>query len=113
MCCDRVVGLVQRVIAVRGGDHADLLFVGHADLGDRERARCGLLRLWSNAGETVLSPFAGIGSEGYVSLQFGRKFVGCELKPLYCRTAARNLDAACKMANAPDLFSQVSEDVSR
>jgi len=73
-------------------------------LGTIER----VVRLWSNPGETVLSPFAGIGSEGYVSLKFGRKFVGCELKPLYCRTAARNLDTASKEVNAPDLFSQAA-----
>jgi DNA modification methylase len=53
-----------------------------------------VVRLWSNPGETVLSPFAGIGSEGYVSLQNGRKFIGIELKPLYARTAARNLRQA-------------------
>ena len=100
---------------------SDTLNVAEARSAEDDRHICPLalgtiervVRLWSNTGDTVLSPFAGIGSEGYVSLQFGRKFVGCELKPLYCRTAARNLDAACKMANAPDLFSQVSEDVSR
>ena len=36
--------------------------------------------LWTNPGENVLSPFAGIGSEGYVTLQMGRRFVGAELK---------------------------------
>lgn len=51
--------------------------------------RC--VRLFSNRGETVLSPFAGIGSEGVVSLEKGRRFVGCELKPSYWRTAATNL----------------------
>lgn len=51
--------------------------------------RC--VRLWSNAGETVLSPFAGIGSEGYVAIKHRRRFVGCELKPSYWRTAAENL----------------------
>lgn len=54
--------------------------------------RC--VRLWSNEGETVLSPFAGIGSEGVVSLKHGRRFVGCELKPSYWKTAADNLRAA-------------------
>ena len=47
--------------------------------------------LWSNPGDVVLSPFAGIGSEGYVSLQMGRKFVGVELKSSYYRQAAKNL----------------------
>lgn len=52
------------------------------------------VRLWSNRGETVLSPFAGIGSEGYVALQHGRRFVGVELKPSYWRTACTNLKDA-------------------
>lgn len=54
--------------------------------------RC--IRLWSNPGETVLSPFAGIGSEGYVALKQDRLFVGIELKPEYFKVAARNLDRA-------------------
>ena len=41
----------------------------------------------------VLSPFAGIGSEGVVSIQQGRRFVGCELKASYWRTAVENLQA--------------------
>jgi DNA modification methylase len=50
------------------------------------------LKLWTNPGDTVLSPFAGIGSEGYVSLQEGRKFVGVELKKSYYEQAKRNLE---------------------
>lgn len=49
--------------------------------------------LWTNPGDTVLSPFAGIGSEGYVALQKGRRFVGAELKRSYYEQAARNLQA--------------------
>jgi DNA modification methylase len=51
--------------------------------------RC--VRLWSNPGETVLSPFAGIGSELYVAVKLGRRAIGCELKPSYWRTAVDNL----------------------
>jgi len=51
--------------------------------------RC--VRLWSNKGDTVLSPFAGIGSEGVVAIQQGRRFIGCELKPSYWETACHNL----------------------
>lgn len=54
--------------------------------------RC--VRLWSNKGETVLSPFAGIGSEGVVAVRQGRRFVGCELKASYWRTASENLVAS-------------------
>lgn len=50
--------------------------------------------LWTNPGDVVLSPFAGIGSEGYVSLQMGRRFVGVELKASYYQQASRNLQAA-------------------
>ena len=53
-----------------------------------------LVRLYSNPGEVVFSPFAGIGSEGYVSLQRGRSFYGCELKPEYYAQALKNLAKA-------------------
>ena len=58
--------------------------------------------LWSNPGETVFSPFAGIGSEGVVSLKLGRKFVGTELKASYFADACGYLSAA-ERANC-DLF---------
>jgi len=54
--------------------------------------RC--VRLWSNRGDVVLSPFAGIGSEGFVSVKEDRRFVGIELKPSYFRVACANLDNA-------------------
>lgn len=54
--------------------------------------RC--LVLWSNKGDTVLSPFTGIGSEGFVSVKNGRKFVGSELKPSYFDQAVQNLTRA-------------------
>jgi hypothetical protein len=63
--------------------------------------RC--VRLWSNPRDTVLSPFAGIGSEGHVSVQEGRRFLGCELKPSYFRQACANLRAA--ESATIDLFS--------
>jgi DNA modification methylase len=54
--------------------------------------RC--IRLWSNPGDVVLSPFAGIGSEGYEAVRLGRRFVGVELKAEYFQAAADNLRAA-------------------
>lgn len=48
------------------------------------------LNLWTNPGDTVLSPFMGIGSEGVVSLQCGRRFVGVELKPTWYAQAVKN-----------------------
>lgn len=55
-----------------------------------------LFRLWSNPGDIILSPFAGIGSEGYEAIGLGRRFVGCELNPIYFKTATENLRAAEK-----------------
>lgn len=52
------------------------------------------LNLWSNPNDLVLSPFAGIGSEGFVSLKMGRRFVGAELKESYWKQACSNLRSA-------------------
>lgn len=52
--------------------------------------RC--IRLWSNVGETIFTPFAGIGSEVYVARRLGRRGHGIELKPSYWRTAVGNLE---------------------
>lgn len=52
------------------------------------------VELWSNPGDIVLSPFAGIGSEGYESIKMGRRFVGVELKESYYNTAVKNLNMA-------------------
>ena len=50
--------------------------------------------LWTNPGDTILSPFAGIGSEGHQAIIMGRKFLGIELKESYFRQAVANLTAA-------------------
>ena len=78
---------------------------------DDERHICPLqldvirrgVMLWTNPGDIVLSPFMGIGSEGYVALEMGRKFVGTELKDSYFRQAVGNLAAAT--AKTQDLFA--------
>jgi hypothetical protein len=54
------------------------------------------IRLWSNPGDIVWSPFAGIGSEGFIALEEGRRFVGAELKASYYRQAVANLHAASR-----------------
>lgn len=51
------------------------------------------VQMWSNPGDTVLSPFMGIGSEGVVSLKRGRRFVGVELKQSYFSQACDYLHA--------------------
>ncbi len=53
-----------------------------------------LIRLYSNPGEVVFSPFTGIGSEGYMAVKLGRRFYGCELKPEYHAAALKNLERA-------------------
>lgn len=66
------------------------------------------IELWTNPGEVVLSPFAGIGSEGYVAIELGRKFLGVELSQAYYRIALRNLAAAEQHKSESDLFSSSS-----
>lgn len=65
--------------------------------------RC--IKMYSNPGETILTPFGGIGSELYVAVKHGRKAVGCELKHSYWAQAVRNLTALEAEMESPDLFS--------
>jgi DNA modification methylase len=51
--------------------------------------RC--IDLWSNEGDTVLTPFLGIGSEVYCAARMGRRGIGVELKPSYFAQAVKNL----------------------
>lgn len=64
--------------------------------------RC--IRLWSNKGETVLTPFMGIGSEVFSAVKLGRRGIGCELKPSYWRTAVNNLRRLDDDMSVPMLF---------
>lgn len=82
-------------------DQSNVLNVTAAKTPGDERHLCPLqidvieraLIMWSNAGDVVLSPFMGIGSEGVTALKLKRKFVGIELKESYWRQACRYLDA--------------------
>lgn len=67
------------------------------------------IELWSNPGDLVCSPFMGIGSEGYVALKMGRRFIGAELKESYYRQAVKNLEAAAMHAATPTLFDALEE----
>lgn len=79
---------------------------------DDERHMCPLqldviercLDLWTNEGDLVLSPFAGIGSEGFCSINMGRKFIGAELKKSYFDVAVRNLQQASSPKKQMRLF---------
>lgn len=76
-----------------------------ARASDDERHICPLqldvieraLQLWTMPGDVVWSPFMGIASEGYVSVQLGRKFIGAELKASYFDLACRNMAQASKV----------------
>lgn len=72
-------------------------------------ARC--IDLWSAPGETVLSPFAGIGSEGYEALKRGRRFIGIELKREYFDIACANLAEAERQFKQVDLFAHAGVEV--
>ena len=66
------------------------------------------LQLWTNPNDLVLSPFAGIGSEGYESLKMNRRFVGFELKKSYFNMAVKNLKAVEMAPQQMDLLSMVA-----
>lgn len=60
--------------------------------------------IWSNKGDVVFSPFAGVGSEGYESLKMDRKFIGIELKQSYFNFAVKHLQIAERMKDQLSLF---------
>jgi len=64
------------------------------------------VHIWSDEGDVVLSPFAGIGSEGYGSIKMGRRFVGFELKREYFDIAVKNLRRAESEMAVPTLFPE-------
>ena len=59
------------------------------------------LELWTKPGDVVLSPFAGIGSEGFEAVKAGRRFIGMELKESYYKQACKNLKRAEHEAQKP------------
>lgn len=67
-----------------------------------------LVRLFTDPDEVVFSPFAGIGSEGYIALKLGRRFYGCELKDEYYAAALRNMQRALEAQHDQEpLFNKV------
>lgn len=87
-----------------GAEDADDRHICPLQLELIERA----VRLWSNPGELICSPFAGIGSEGHVALLAKRRFIGCELKASYWQTACANLANAEAVGMAPTLFDDIA-----
>ena len=95
---------IGRVLPFRGAkDSEDEKHVHPLQLDVIDRC----LVLWSNPGETVLTPFMGVGSEVYGAVCAGRKGIGMELKPSYYRQAQKNLDHALKhgMSNEQNLLA--------
>jgi DNA modification methylase len=79
---------IGRILPFKGGrDSEDEKHVHPLQLDVIER----VLTLWSNPGETVLTPFMGVGSEIAAAVVNGRKGIGIELKPSYYRQAIKNL----------------------
>ena len=101
-------------------DQTDVLNFKLAKGGSDERHICPLqiglieraVAIWSLEGEVVLSPFAGVGSEGVGSLRQGRKFVGIELKDSYFKHAVKELASAEKKAKeaSKTLFDDIGDD---
>lgn len=96
---------------------SDTLQHRSARADDDERHICPLqlevisraLKLWTNKGDLVLSPFGGIGSEGHESLKTGRRFLGFELKESYFDQACRNLTKASEMGTMESLFDAAED----
>jgi hypothetical protein len=81
---------LERVLPFRPGkEETDEKHVHPLQLDVIER----VLVLWSNPGETLLTPFMGVGSEVFGAVSLGRKAIGCELKQSYYRQALRNLES--------------------
>ena len=93
----RPIGHAQRYRDAR--DEPDERHICPLQLGVIRRC----LELWTAPDDIVWSPFMGIGSEGYVSLQMGRRFIGAELKDSYYKQAVKNLTEAATVKQH-DLF---------
>lgn len=93
-----------RTLQYRGGrDEKDEVHISPLQLDVIERC----IDLWSLPGETVLTPFLGIGSEVYCAVEMGRKGIGFELKPSYFRQAKRNI-ADLQRARTQDFLGEMA-----
>jgi DNA modification methylase len=89
-CCWSDIRETDTLNVAEGRGVDDTKHICPLQLGVINRA----VRLYTNPGELVFSPFAGIGSEGYESVKLGRRFHGCEIKSEYIAAARRNLERA-------------------
>jgi len=102
-CCWADIRETDTLNVVEGRGEDDTKHICPLQLQVIER----LIRLYTNPGEIVFSPFAGIGSEGHEAVRLGRRFYGCEIKPEYLEAAKKNLTRAEAKAaeNARTLFA--------
>jgi DNA modification methylase len=89
-CCWSDIKETDTLNVSEGRGEDDTKHICPLQLGVIER----LVKLYSNPGEIVFSPFTGIGSEGFMSVKHGRRFYGCELKDEYLAAAKKNLGRA-------------------
>jgi DNA modification methylase len=89
-CCWMDIRETDTLNVREGRSEDDVKHICPLQLGVIDR----LVRLYSNPGEIVFSPFTGIGSEAHEALRNNRRFYGCELKPEYHATAIRNCERA-------------------
>jgi DNA modification methylase len=95
----------------------DTLQYSKARASDDEKHICPLqlgtiercIKLYSNPGETVLTPFGGIGSEGYMAVKLGRRAILIELKSEYFNVLVNNMQAIEATSGLPDLFTWAAE----
>jgi hypothetical protein len=106
--------------------HAAWMDINPSDTLQRESAReeaderhiCPLqlqviergIELWTNPGDTVLSPYGGIGSEGYTAVRLKRRAVMIELKRSYFEQMRRNMMAAENMLEQPGLLDAMTAE---
>lgn len=93
-CCWSDIKETDTLNVSEGRGEDDTKHICPLQLGVIER----LVRLFSNPSEVVLSPFTGIGSEGYTAIKLGRKFYGCEIKKEYYEAALKNMARAERLA---------------
>jgi DNA modification methylase len=104
-CCWMDIRETDTLNVAEGRGDNDTKHICPLQLGVIDR----LIRLYSNRGEIVFSPFTGIGSEGYIAVKRGRRFYGCELKDEYYQAALKNLRRAVEIQKQLDakLFEPV------
>lgn len=100
---------VDRVLPFRDSrDPDDERHVHPLQLDVIERA----VTLWSNPGDTILTPFAGVGSEVFGAVELGRRGVGIELKPSYYKQMLANLRAIGTSVEQEDLFTMAGIEMA-